>query len=64
MASLETNSNSPFHPGEQSVQIRAGVRDAAENLGQKMIRDLMPMQHQEFYEDLPYLFAGHVDANN
>ena len=53
---------SPFHPGERAVQARVGVRDKAEILGQRMIRDFMPEQHREFYANLPYLLVGSVDA--
>ena len=52
---------SPFHPGERAVQARVGVRDKAEVLGQRMIRDVMPDEHREFYATLPYLFVGSVD---
>ena len=30
-------------------------------LGQRMIRDVMPDEHREFYATLPYLFVGSVD---
>lgn len=53
---------SPFHPGEQAVQARAGVRERAERLGQRMIRDAMPDQHRDFYRQLPMLVAGSVDG--
>ena len=53
---------SPFHAGEQAVQARVGVRDQAETLGQRMIRDFLPDEHREFYAQLPYLIVGTVDA--
>lgn len=53
---------SPFHQGEQTVQSRIGVREQAESLGRLTIRDHMPQQHQAFYQTLPYLLVGHVDA--
>jgi ferredoxin-NADP reductase/predicted pyridoxine 5'-phosphate oxidase superfamily flavin-nucleotide-binding protein len=53
---------SPFHQGEQIVQSRIGVREQAETLGRLTIRDHMPEQHQAFYQALPYLLVGHVDA--
>lgn len=52
---------SPFHPGERAVQARTGVRDKAEILGQRMIRNFMPDEHREFYANLPYLLVGSVD---
>ena len=54
---------SPFHPGEQAVQTRVGVRKIAEDLGSRVIRDYMPDQHRAFYQQLPYLFLGHKDQN-
>ncbi|MGK0339207.1 MAG: ferredoxin-NADP reductase [Candidatus Azotimanducaceae bacterium] len=54
--------SSPFHQGEQTVQSRMGVREQAEFLGRRTIRDHMPQQHQDFYQALPYLLVGHVDA--
>ena len=54
--------SSPFHQGEQTVQSRMGVREQAEFLGRRTIRDHMPQQHQAFYQALPYLLVGHVDA--
>ncbi|MFT4677201.1 MAG: putative pyridoxine 5'-phosphate oxidase superfamily flavin-nucleotide-binding protein, partial [Candidatus Azotimanducaceae bacterium] len=57
----ETAIRSPFHVGEQTVQLRAGVRDQAEAIGLRTIRPFMPEQHQAFYQSLPYLLVGHVD---
>ena len=54
---------SPFHPGERAVQARTGVRDKAEQLGQRMIRDFMPDEHRAFYANLPYLLVGSVGAD-
>lgn len=58
---FETAICSPFHEGEQSVQLRAGVREQAEAIGLRTIRSFMPEQHQAFYHALPYLLVGHVD---
>ena len=52
---------SPFHPGEQEIQTRLGMRDEIEDIGQRFIRDHLPEQHQEFYANLPYLVVGSVD---
>ena len=52
---------SPFHPGEQAVQAKAGVRERSEMLGRRMIRPFMPDQHRTFFAALPMIFAGHVD---
>jgi uncharacterized protein len=53
--------DSPFHRGEQALQTRMGVREKMENFGRRVIRPFMPAQHQEFYGQLPFVFAGHVD---
>ena len=54
---------SPFHKGEQAIQSRFGVRDKMERFGSRVIRDHMPEQHQEFYAQLPFIFAGHADKD-
>jgi ferredoxin-NADP reductase/predicted pyridoxine 5'-phosphate oxidase superfamily flavin-nucleotide-binding protein len=53
--------NSPFHRGEQAIQQRLGVRERMETFGRRVIRDYMPAQHRDFYQQLSYLFVGHVD---
>lgn len=57
------NTLSPFHRGEQAIQTRLGVRDKMERFGRQVIRDFMPEQHQAFYNQLPFVFAGHADSN-
>lgn len=52
---------SPFHAGEQAVQERIGVRDKIEQMGRRIVRDFMPDEHRQFFEDLPFLIAGSVD---
>ncbi len=59
---MDSPQESPFHKGEIAIQTRLGVRDKMERFGQKVIRDHMPRQHQEFYERLPYVLVGHADA--
>jgi len=53
---------SPFHRGEQKIQLRLGVRDKMERFGRQVIRDHMPEQHREFYAQLPFVFVGHHDS--
>ena len=53
---------SPFHPGEQQVQRRLGVRDRMEAVGRRVLRDFMPDQHREFFAALPFLVLGTLDA--
>ncbi|MBV1921431.1 MAG: pyridoxamine 5'-phosphate oxidase family protein [Pseudomonadales bacterium] len=52
---------SPFHRGEQAVQSRLGVREKMERFGSRVIRDHMPEQHRDFYQQLPFVFVGHGD---
>ncbi|RLA44862.1 MAG: hypothetical protein DRR42_20010, partial [Gammaproteobacteria bacterium] len=52
---------SPFHKGEQELQALYDVRERIEDMGQRVIRDYMPLEHREFYEQLPYVFAGSID---
>ncbi len=53
--------DSPFHQGEQAAQSRLGVREKMERFGRQVIRDFMPEQHREFYNQLPFVFVGHAD---
>ena len=52
-----------FHEGERAVQARVGaaVRERMEQIGPRVIRDFMPDQHREFFEQLPFVVAGTVD---
>lgn len=55
--------DSPFHPGEQQIQSRLGMRDKLEDIGRRMIGDHMPEQHREFFALLPWLLVGSRDAD-
>jgi uncharacterized protein len=55
------HSPSPFHEGERRVQERVGVRERVERLGRNMVRDFMPAEHRDFFEDLPFLIVGSAD---
>jgi len=52
-----------FHEGERAVQSRVSpaVRERMEQIGPRVIRDFMPDQHREFFEQLPFVVAGTVD---
>lgn len=52
---------SPFHPGEQTLQSKLGVRETMERFGRKVIRDHMPKQHRDFFQALPFLVVGALD---
>jgi predicted pyridoxine 5'-phosphate oxidase superfamily flavin-nucleotide-binding protein len=54
----------PFHPGEEALQARAGVRDEIEALGQRIIRDHMPDQHRALFSELPMVLVGSLDERD
>ena len=51
-----------FHAGEVAMQRAAGVHERLNELGPRVIRDHMPDQHREFFEQLPMLLVGSVDT--
>lgn len=55
-------SGEAFHAGERLLQQRAGVRERLAEIGGRVIRDHMPMQHRELFRQLPTLVVGSVDA--
>ncbi|MFC5698674.1 pyridoxamine 5'-phosphate oxidase family protein [Pseudomonas sp. GCM10022186] len=55
--------SSPFHPGEQAIQARLGVREQVEAMGSRMIRNQMPEQHRQFFSQLPWLLVGSLDSD-
>ena len=59
---LSATDGSPFHPGEQAVQERLGVRAKLEQIGRRIVRDFMPDEHRELFEDLPFVLVGSADA--
>jgi predicted pyridoxine 5'-phosphate oxidase superfamily flavin-nucleotide-binding protein len=62
MNHLDASPVSPWHAGERQLQQSAGVAERMEVIGAKVIRDHLPEQHRAFYELLPYLVVGAVDA--
>jgi ferredoxin-NADP reductase/predicted pyridoxine 5'-phosphate oxidase superfamily flavin-nucleotide-binding protein len=50
-----------WHAGEQRLQAHVGVAERMEQHGRKVVRDYMPDQHRQFYEQLPYIIIGAVD---
>jgi hypothetical protein len=52
----------PFHAGEVAVQSRLGIAQRMDEIGRRVVRDHLPEQHQRFYEQLPFMLAGSVDA--
>lgn len=53
---------SPWHAGEQQLQAHVGVAERMEEFGRKVIRTWMPDQHRQFYQQLPFMLYGAVDA--
>ena len=53
---------SAFHAGEQAMQARAGVQAQMAQIGPRVMRDHMPVQHREFFGQLPFVVVGSVDA--
>ena len=53
----------PFHAGERDIQARYGLAHKMEQIGRKVIRPVMPLQHQVFFMQLPSFFLGWQDGN-
>ncbi len=49
---------SPLHAGEIALQQRAGVFTQMDKVARAVIRDHMPDQHREFFEELPTVLLG------
>jgi len=54
---------SPWHAGEKQLQTHVGVAERMEELGRRVIRSEMPDQHRTFYQQLPFMLYGAVDAD-
>lgn len=53
---------SPWHRGERSIHQRMGTTVQMENIGQRVIRNYMPDQHRQFYQQIPFMVVAAVDA--
>lgn len=53
-----------WHEGEIALQERSGMVERMAAVGQRVIRDFLPDQHREFYNQLPFIVVGSVDAQN
>ncbi len=60
MSGVWNHDESPFHPGEQEVQERLGVRDI-EEWARKEVRDYLPEEHRAFHTALPFLVVAARD---
>lgn len=54
---------SPWHAGEKQLQAHVGVAERMETFGRRVIRSEMPDQHRTFYQQLPFMLYGTVDAD-
>ncbi len=52
-----------WHPGEQALQTRTGMRERMAEIGPQVIRDHMPDQHRELFGKLPTMLLGALDAH-
>lgn len=52
-----------FHPGEQAVQARLGVAEKMAKIGRRVIRDFMPDQHREFFENQTLMYVSTIDSD-
>ena len=50
-----------WHQGELTIQQRVGTDQRMAELGPKFIRDFMPEQHREYFQNLSMLFIGYTD---
>ena len=56
--------HAPWHEGEVRLQKRYGAAERMAAIGSKIIRPFMPLQHREFFSQLPFLVAGTVDQHD
>lgn len=50
-----------WHEGERRLQEHVGVVERMASVGDRVVRNLMPDQHREFYAQLPFIVLGSVD---
>ncbi|MDN8943578.1 hypothetical protein Q0P03_14800, partial [Staphylococcus aureus] len=58
---MTTPTSAPWHAGEVAMQQTVGVAERMAVVGSKVVRDFMPDQHRDFYEQLPFIVMGAVD---
>jgi predicted pyridoxine 5'-phosphate oxidase superfamily flavin-nucleotide-binding protein len=51
-----------FHAGEVALQAEAGVAERMARVAPQAIRAHMPEQHRQFFELLPFVVVGSIDA--
>ena len=55
--------DAPFHAGEVALQASVGLDERLDQVGRSVIRDHMPDQHRELFEQLQTLLVGALDAD-
>ncbi len=60
---VKTEARAPWHRGEIAIQHSIGAAGRMNELGKRVVRDYMPDQHRQFFEQLPFMIAGAVDAD-
>jgi uncharacterized protein len=61
-ASLGSEHDTTFHAGEVELQREVGVAERMARIGPQVIRDHLQEQHRAFFELLPFVIVGSVDA--
>lgn len=51
-----------FHAGEIELQKHVGMAERADKISQVALRDHMPIQHRQFFQQLPFIMIGHIDT--
>lgn len=55
---------SPFHTGELAIQESLGARQRIDAVARRAgIRDYMPEQHRQFFNERPFMLIGSTDAD-
>lgn len=57
-----TSGTSPFHPAELALQERFGREKVLASPARRFIRDHLISQHRDFFQQLPFVVVGSVDA--
>ncbi len=54
--------SSSFNAAEKAIQARLGIADIVEEQTRGFIRPTMPIQHQEFFAQLPWVMIAAIDS--
>jgi predicted pyridoxine 5'-phosphate oxidase superfamily flavin-nucleotide-binding protein len=62
MSANDQTGPTAFHAGEVLLQEKVGRAEKMAEIGSRVVRRHMPDQHREFFDHLPYLIVGALDA--